>query len=226
MFKSLEYQPKKRSAFRVFLGTCFYRTKRYIEWLTSNETFTKTRESDLKQHVIHSHRTPLYRKLKDVDMWYQDNKVKNLKIAVRELDKVVIRPGETFSYWKLLGNTTKRKGYVNGMEWNGMEWNGMEWNGMEWNGMEWNGMEWNGMEWNGMEWNGMEWNGMEWNGMEWNGMEWNGMEWNGMEWNGMEWNGMEWNGMEWNGMEWNGMEWNGMEWNGMEWNGKKGYMMR
>lgn len=115
MFKSLEYQPKKRSSFRVFLGTCFYRTKRYIEWFTSNETFTKTRETELKRHVIHSHRTPLYRELKDVDRWYQENKVKNLKIAVRELDKVVIKPGETFSYWKLLGNTTKRKGYVDGM---------------------------------------------------------------------------------------------------------------
>jgi vancomycin resistance protein VanW len=115
MFKSLEYQPKKRSSFRVFLGTGFYRTKRYIQWLTSNETFAKTRETELKRHVIHSHRTPLYRELKDVDLWYQENKVKNLKIAVRELDKIVIKPGETFSYWKLLGNTTKRKGYVDGM---------------------------------------------------------------------------------------------------------------
>ncbi|MBH9967204.1 VanW family protein [[Bacillus] enclensis] len=115
MYKSLEFQPKKRSAFRVFLGTGYYRAKRYLEWLTTHETFAKTKEAELKQHVIHSHRTPLYRKLKDVDMWYQENKVKNLRIAVRELDKIIIKPGETFSYWKLLGNTTKRKGYVDGM---------------------------------------------------------------------------------------------------------------
>ncbi|MFL8935374.1 VanW family protein [Rossellomorea oryzaecorticis] len=115
MYKSLEFQPKKRSAFRVFLGTGYYRAKRYLEWLTTHETFAKTKEAELKQHVIHSHRTPLYRKLKDVDMWYQENKVKNLRIAVRELDKIIIKPGETFSYWKLLGNTTKRKGYVEGM---------------------------------------------------------------------------------------------------------------
>ncbi|OAT85093.1 vancomycin resistance protein [Bacillus sp. MKU004] len=115
MYKSLEFQPKKRSAFRVFLGTGYYRAKRYLEWLTTHETFAKTKDPELKQHVIHSHRTPLYRKLKDVDMWYQENKVKNLRIAVRELDKIIIKPGETFSYWKLLGNTTKRKGYVDGM---------------------------------------------------------------------------------------------------------------
>ncbi|MCA1055982.1 VanW family protein [Rossellomorea aquimaris] len=115
MYKSLEYQPKRRSALRVMAGTCYYRMKRYIQWMTTDETFAKKREEDLKQHVIHSHRTPLYRKLKDVDLWYQENKVKNLRIAVRELDKIVIKPGETFSYWRLLGNTTKRKGYVNGM---------------------------------------------------------------------------------------------------------------
>ncbi len=30
------------------------------------------------------HRTILLRKLKDVDMWYQQNKVVNLKIAVKK----------------------------------------------------------------------------------------------------------------------------------------------
>jgi vancomycin resistance protein VanW len=38
-----------------------------------------------------------------------------MKIATEKLNRIVIRPGETFSYWKLLGNTTKRKGYVDGM---------------------------------------------------------------------------------------------------------------
>lgn len=48
------------------------------------------------------HRTILLRKLKDVDMWYQQNKVVNLKIAVKKLNGIVIRPGETFSYWRLI----------------------------------------------------------------------------------------------------------------------------
>ncbi|WP_156509955.1 VanW family protein [Rossellomorea aquimaris] len=115
MYKSLDYKPKMRSAFRVFLGTCYYRTKRYIQWQTSKETFAKVKEKVLQRNVIFTHRTPLFRKLKDVDMWYQQNKVINLKIAVKELDGLTIKPGETFSYWKTLGNTTKRKGYVDGM---------------------------------------------------------------------------------------------------------------
>ncbi|WP_232361873.1 VanW family protein, partial [Bacillus thuringiensis] len=58
------------------------------------------------------HRTILLRKLKDVDMWYQQNKVVNLKIAVKKLNGIVIRPGETFSYWRLIGKPTRKKGYV------------------------------------------------------------------------------------------------------------------
>jgi len=48
-------------------------------------------------------------------MWLQHNKVKNLRIAARQINGILIHPGETFSYWKLIGNTTKRKGYVEGM---------------------------------------------------------------------------------------------------------------
>lgn len=49
-------------------------------------------------------------------MWYQQNKVVNLKIAIKQLDGIVIRPGEIFSYWRLIGKPTRRKGYVEGMD--------------------------------------------------------------------------------------------------------------
>lgn len=48
-------------------------------------------------------------------MWLQHNKIINLKIAKQKLNKITIAPGETFSYWKLIGKPTKRKGYVEGM---------------------------------------------------------------------------------------------------------------
>lgn len=65
--------------------------------------------------VYFSHQTILLRKLKDVDMWLQENKITNLKIATKKLNTIIIRPGEVFSYWKLIGKPTKRKGYVEGM---------------------------------------------------------------------------------------------------------------
>jgi vancomycin resistance protein VanW len=41
--------------------------------------------------------------------------VTNLQIAVGHLNKVVIKPGQTFSIWRLVGRPTKAKGYLDGM---------------------------------------------------------------------------------------------------------------
>jgi vancomycin resistance protein VanW len=62
-----------------------------------------------------SHETPLKRELRDVDIQYQINKIINLKLAVSRMDGLVLKPGETFSYWKLIGKPNKRKGYAPGM---------------------------------------------------------------------------------------------------------------
>lgn len=48
-------------------------------------------------------------------MWYQHHKVINLRLAVRHLDGLLVRPGETLSYWRSIGRPTRRKGYVDGM---------------------------------------------------------------------------------------------------------------
>ncbi|MGD6780690.1 VanW family protein [Sutcliffiella horikoshii] len=111
----VDLRPKKRSKLRIWLGTQFYTAKRWIEWKTGNKSYAvETTEEELPYRVF-LHKTPTLRKLKNVDMWYQHNKVINLKIAVQKLNGVVIRPGETFSYWKLIGKPTKSKGYVDGM---------------------------------------------------------------------------------------------------------------
>lgn len=62
-----------------------------------------------------AHRTPLMRQLKDVEMVYQRNKVTNLRLAVEKLDVLVLQPGQVFSYWKLIGKLTYRKGYLDGV---------------------------------------------------------------------------------------------------------------
>lgn len=57
----------------------------------------------------------MLRRLKDVDMQYQYNKITNLRLAAARLDGVVLRPGETFSYWRLIGRPSRRKGYLDGI---------------------------------------------------------------------------------------------------------------
>ena len=48
-------------------------------------------------------------------MQLQRNKITNLTLAVEKINRVVIEPGETFSFWKLVGKPTARKGYLTGL---------------------------------------------------------------------------------------------------------------
>ena len=48
-------------------------------------------------------------------MQLQKNKVKNLQLASKKIDGIIVKPGEEFSFWNLVGNATKRKGYVEGL---------------------------------------------------------------------------------------------------------------
>ncbi|MCL2573619.1 MAG: VanW family protein [Defluviitaleaceae bacterium] len=107
-------QPKNRSRLRLKLGVLYYRLKRYAVWAFGGIKFAETNDNMLTNEHF-SHQTPLLRKLKDVDMQLQYNKAANLRIAVAKLNSVIIRPGETFSYWQLIGKPTRRKGYLLGM---------------------------------------------------------------------------------------------------------------
>jgi len=62
------------------------------------------------------HTSKLIRKLGDSDIALQHNKVVNLKLAVAAVDGVVIGPGEYFSFCRLVGRPTLKRGYVEGME--------------------------------------------------------------------------------------------------------------
>lgn len=108
-------KPIQRSRWRLAAGICYYRLKRYGDWLFDQKQYARKREKELFAHVHFRHQTPLLRRLKNVEMWMQHNKVTNLRLAVQRLDGIVIQPGETFSYWKLIGKPTKSKGYLPGM---------------------------------------------------------------------------------------------------------------
>ena len=108
-------KPIYRSGLRAYFGKKYYTIKRYLYWYFGSDNYTKEIESNSLEYIVSEHKTPLYRKLKDVEMWLQYNKVENLKLALKRLDGVVIRPGQTFSYWKLIGQPTYSKGYKDGM---------------------------------------------------------------------------------------------------------------
>lgn len=52
----------------------------------------------------------------DSDIQLQYNKVTNLKLAVKELDGIIIGPKEYFSFCRLVGLPTRKRGFIAGME--------------------------------------------------------------------------------------------------------------
>lgn len=108
-------KPKKRSKVRLLLGTGYFTMRRYAYWHLSGARFAQERTRDRLPVEVATHESILLRKLKDVDMWMQHNKIQNLRLAIMRLDGLVLNPGETFSYWRLIGKPTKRQGYVEGM---------------------------------------------------------------------------------------------------------------
>jgi vancomycin resistance protein VanW len=61
------------------------------------------------------HQSILRRQLGNTDPQLQENKIVNLRLATAPMNGVLIRPGETFSFWRLVGNTTARNGYLPGL---------------------------------------------------------------------------------------------------------------
>jgi vancomycin resistance protein VanW len=112
--QSQHQAPITRSKYRARLGMMAYGLKRRACWVIQHGRFAKNHSVPLA-HVHFCHRTPLLRQLKDVDMKQQYNKITNLRIASTQIDGIVIHPGEIFSYWNIIGNPSKRKGYLDGM---------------------------------------------------------------------------------------------------------------
>ncbi|MEO5911607.1 MAG: VanW family protein [Pelobium sp.] len=99
-----------------FLAVWARRIKRIIEWYLDGKKYAKIRIAEKLSNRIKKHQSVLLKKLGDNNVQLQINKGTNLKIAVKKLDGILIKPGETFSFCKLVGLPTKKKGYLLGME--------------------------------------------------------------------------------------------------------------
>ena len=89
--------------------------KRHLKDFTQKTLFAKERTADSLPTIIYRHNSLIRRRLGNVNMQLQENKAVNLALAVKHIDGLLIRPGETFSVWKLIGRTTEGKGYKVGL---------------------------------------------------------------------------------------------------------------
>ncbi len=108
-------KPIQRGKLRTLFGKEYFILKRRIYWWVNSNSFARQNQHLELPFLVFNHQTLLLRPLKDVDMYLQHNKVTNLRLAIEHLNGIVIHPGETFSIWKNVGRTTKRKGYLKGL---------------------------------------------------------------------------------------------------------------
>lgn len=106
----------QRHPILYFLAVWARRLRRYSQWYSDHKKYTHKRSTEKLPFRIKKHQSVLLKKLGDSDRQLQVNKVTNLKIAAKRIDGILIRPGETFSFCKLVGLPTRRKGYLLGME--------------------------------------------------------------------------------------------------------------
>lgn len=108
--------PRQRSWLRLRLGKLYYTARRYALWCSPCFRWARRRQAERLPEVQTGHATPLIRNLgREEEQRWQKNKVVNLKLAASRLDGVLLYPGETFSYWRLIGRPSRRKGYREGM---------------------------------------------------------------------------------------------------------------
>ena len=88
--------------------------KRHIQNFKQGKKFSRTRKESLLPNVISSHSIKLIKRGPGIDINLQKGKATNIQIAAQTLNHIIIKPGEEFSFWSLVGNTTKRKGYQEG----------------------------------------------------------------------------------------------------------------
>lgn len=87
---------------------------RFVKDLFSKEKIAKTK-GDTLPNIVKCHSSVLVRRLHGVDLQLQENKVTNIRLSCEQINGIVVKPGETFSFWKTSGRPTAKKGYKPGL---------------------------------------------------------------------------------------------------------------
>ncbi len=87
----------------------------YLRMRLDGNRYAVTRSGELLPYRIFETSCPLYNRETGFDMIYQENKVFNLKLAVMTLDRLLIKPNETFSFWRATRYADRVTPYKDGL---------------------------------------------------------------------------------------------------------------
>jgi len=99
-------------------SVAYHRLHRHLQWRLDQRRYCTVTSpgSPPLPYRVRKHQSLLIRKLGSVDLRLQYNKVANLRLVVAALDGVLLHPGETFSFCRLVGRPTRRRGFREGIE--------------------------------------------------------------------------------------------------------------
>ncbi len=83
--------------------------------IRSDEKFARQLNTVPLPALVKQHSSNTLRHLHGVDMQLQKNKAINLRLAAAKINGIIINPGETFSFWRLVGDPSEKRGYTEGL---------------------------------------------------------------------------------------------------------------
>jgi vancomycin resistance protein VanW len=91
------------------------RLGRRVADVRSGTPFAVEQREERLPLILYRHGSLLRRRLGESDPSLQETKIDNLRLAVPTIDGLLLRPGQTFSFWRRVGAPAARRGYRDGL---------------------------------------------------------------------------------------------------------------
>lgn len=87
---------------------------RHIKNFLGKEKWAKYFQDEKLPVLVASHDSDMIKRGPGIDLQLQLNKADNIRLACSKMNGLIINPGESFSFWKYVGKTSKRNGFAKG----------------------------------------------------------------------------------------------------------------
>lgn len=88
----------------------------YLKMRLDGRRYARRTSEELLPYPVFETVVPMLNQNSGFDRKYQVNKVHNLKLAAKTINGILIKPGETFSFWQLVRGADRHEKYKDGLE--------------------------------------------------------------------------------------------------------------
>ena len=88
--------------------------KRHIKNLMGSEKYATRHDETPLPVVVHAVSGNMIKRGPGIDPQLQQNKADNIRLACSKINRLVVSPGETFSFWQTVGKTSRKNGFADG----------------------------------------------------------------------------------------------------------------